>query len=336
MLCSDYRLKKFTSAVLEIAKKSMPEYSSKFSRKDFTLHQHCAMLCLKVKTKQKFRESVDLLSEMTEICKLLGIEKVPHFTTLDKAFLRMRNSIFMILLYLSAGKAKDCSIDGTGFDRRYASKHYVKRAKMTLHSLKVTLLVNVENLRIVDVHATTTRKHDTQIILPLTEGHDIDSLRADKGYDDGKVRDALRNLGIRPLIPHREFNNIDKAQNARLDKYEYNKRNFSETVNSMTKRKYADYVSSKNWRNQFKEIRLMCFVHNIDRSLAIIVEGFYGAICVNVSNFSRPVPVLIGFYVTFFFQLIHDGSERVIINASIFYVYSPEYVSHRVSYFCIV
>ncbi|MFZ3076943.1 MAG: IS5 family transposase [Candidatus Aenigmatarchaeota archaeon] len=277
---SESRLKKFTSAVLGIAKKSMPEYSSKFSRKDFTLHQHCAMLCLKVRTKQKFRDFCDLLSEMTEICKLLGLEKLPHFTTLDKAFLRMRNSIFMILLYLSAGEAKDCSIDATGFDRRYASKHYVKRAKMTLRSLKVTLLVNVENLRIVDVHATTTRKHDSKIILPLTEKYDIDSLRADKGYDDRKVRDILRDRGIRPLIPHREFKNIDKANNARLDKDEYNKRAFSETVNSMLKRKYADYVSSKNWWNQFKEIRLMCFVHNIDRSLVIVVEGFYKAVII--------------------------------------------------------
>jgi IS5 family transposase len=277
MISSESKLKKFTSAVLEIARKSMPEYSSKFSRKDFTLHQHCAMLCLKVRTKQKFRESVDLLSEMTEICKLMGLEKLPHYTTLDKAFLRMKNSIFMILLCLSAGKAKDCSIDGTGYDRRYASKHYVKRAKMTLYSLKVTKLINVENLMIVDVHTTTTRKHDSQIILPLAEGHDIDSLRADRGYDDKKVRDALRDRGIRPLIPHREFKNIDKAHNARLDKKEYNKRTFSETVNSMTKRKYADYVSSKNWWNQFKEIRLMCFVHNIDRSLVIIIEGFYKA-----------------------------------------------------------
>lgn len=277
MINSESRLKKFTSAVLGIARKSMPEYSSKFSRRDFTLHQHCAMLCLKVRTKQKFRGFCDLLFEMTEICRLLGLEKIPHYTTIDKTFLRMKNSLFMILLCLSAGEAKDCSIDGTGYDRRYASKHYVKRAKMTLHSLKVTKLINVENLRIVDVHATTTRKHDSKIILPLTEKHDIDSLRADKGYDDKKVRDILRDRGIRPLIPHREFKPIDKAHNAKLDKDEYNKRAFSETVNSMLKRKYADYVSSKNWWNQFKEIRLMCFVHNIDRSLVIVVEGFYKA-----------------------------------------------------------
>ncbi len=91
----------------------------------------------------------------------------------------------------SAGEAKHCSTDGTGYDRRYASKHYVKRAKMTLHSLKVTKLVNVENLRIVDVHVTTTRKHDSQIILPLVGGHGIGSLRGDMGYDDGTLRESF-------------------------------------------------------------------------------------------------------------------------------------------------
>lgn len=277
MICSESKLKRFIRAVLEIAGKHMPLFSSKFSRKDYTVPQHITMLSFKVKTRQKYRETCDLLQEMPEICNILGIEKVPHFTTLDRAFLRLKNALFMILLIVSAGEARDCSVDATGYDRRYASKHYVKRAKMTLHSLKVTLLVNVENLRVVDVHATTTRKHDSQIILPIVEDHDIDSLRGDMGYDDKKVRDALRKLGIRPLIPHREFNPLDKAHNARLDKKEYNKRAMSETVNSMTKRKYADYVSSKNWRSQFKEIRLMCFVHNIDRSLAIIVEGFYKA-----------------------------------------------------------
>lgn len=282
MISSESKLKKFTSAVLAMARKAMPQYSSKFSRKDFTIPQHVTILSLKEKTRQDYRDICDLLSEMPEICNILGIEKVPHFTTLDKAFLRLKNSLFMILLCISAGEAKDCSVDGTGFDRRHASKHYVKRVKMTLHSLKVTLLINIRNLSIVDVHITTTRKHDSQIILPLTEEHDIDSLRGDMGYDDKKVRDALRKLGIRPLIPHREFNPLDKAHNARIDKKEYNKRVLSETVNSMLKRNYKDFVSSRNWWNQFKEIRLMCFVHNIERNLVIIIEGFYKASSSNV------------------------------------------------------
>lgn len=281
MVSSESKLKRFMRNVLEIAGRHLPLYSSKFSRKDYTIPQHISMMSFKVRTKQDYRDACELLSEMPQICDVIDIEKVPHFTTVDRAFLRLKNSLFMILLLASAGESKDCTIDATGYDRRYASKHYVKRAKMTLHSLKVTKIVNVKNLRVVDVHGTTTRKHDTQIILPLVEGHDIDSLRADKGYDDKDVRDGLRKLGIRPLIPHREFKPIDKAHNARLDKKEYNKRAFSETVNSMTKRNYGDHVSSKKWWNQFKEIRLMCFVHNIERSLAIIIEGFYKAIKIN-------------------------------------------------------
>lgn len=54
-------------------------------------------------------------------------------------------------------------IDASGFDRSHASKHYTKRAKLTIQQLKVTLLVDTRANVILDLHITTTRKHDTQI-----------------------------------------------------------------------------------------------------------------------------------------------------------------------------
>ena len=86
-----------------------------YSRKDYTLQQHVAMLCLKIKTKQKYREFVDLLSEMPNICDFLGIEKVPHWTTPDKIFLKLKNLVLAILLIASAGKqiSSNASINTT-------------------------------------------------------------------------------------------------------------------------------------------------------------------------------------------------------------------------------
>lgn len=49
-----------------------------------------------------------------------------------------------------------------GFERSYASRHYTKRSKMKLSSLKTTLLVDASGA-IIDLHVTTTRKHDTKI-----------------------------------------------------------------------------------------------------------------------------------------------------------------------------
>lgn len=74
------------------------------------------------------------------------------------------------------------------------------------------------------------------------------SLYAYTGYDSKFVRDSLRSQRTRPVIKHRIFWNIDKAHNARMKGY--GKRSMSKTVNSVIKRKYGDYVSSKAWNNQ--------------------------------------------------------------------------------------
>lgn len=81
-------------------------------------------------------------------------------------------------------------IDALGFDRSHASKHYTKRAKLTIQRLKVTLLVDTRADAILDLHVTTTRKHDTQIApSPITRNtDDVAILLGDKGYDDQKIR----------------------------------------------------------------------------------------------------------------------------------------------------
>lgn len=77
-------------------------------------------------------------------------------------------------------------VDATGFDRGHASKHYTKRAELTIQQLKVTLLVDTEVNAILDLHVTTTRKHDSQIAPSLIKRNPdkLDVLLGDKGYDD--------------------------------------------------------------------------------------------------------------------------------------------------------
>ncbi len=54
-------------------------------------------------------------------------------------------------------------IDASGFDHSHASKHYTKRAKLTIQQLKVTLLVDSKGNVVLDLHVTTTREHNSQI-----------------------------------------------------------------------------------------------------------------------------------------------------------------------------
>lgn len=241
---------------------SLPEYSSKFSRKDFTLRQHVVLLCIKVKTKQRYREFCEILELMPEIKRILDLSKIPHWTTLDKVFLRIKNTVLASLLQ---AECRFASIDATGFDRRHASKQYLSRCRMHIKSLKATFLVDVHSQMIVGIHCTTTRKHDSKIVLPLTKHHRLRILCADMGYDDSKVRRTLRMRGTRPLIPHREFKRKHEYMNSIINKKLYNKRSLSETVFSSIKRKYSDTLYSKHWRSQRKELTLLAVVHNTDR-----------------------------------------------------------------------
>ena len=267
------KLIKFAETCSGVARKKVRKYSSKFSRKDYTQWQLLTLLCVMKRYRLKYREIVEILQLMPELAEFLDLDKVPHWTTLNKFFLRLQNALLAILVELSAGADRiEASIDASGYDRHYASKHYVRRCKMTFGDLKVTKIVDVHSLAVHRIHCTTTRLHDSQIILPLVEKTKAKmlSIHADAGYDSKPIRDSLRGQGIRPVIKHRIFWNIDKAHNARMK--DYGKRSMSETVNSMMKRKYGDFVSSKEWNDQFKEMNLKSLVHNID--LMIFLRGF--------------------------------------------------------------
>lgn len=285
---SESRLIRFAGVCLEAFQKVLPAYSSRYSKKDFTQHQLAVLVCLMRKYKPKYRDFAELLEVMTELREFLGLQKVPHWTTLNKFFLRMKNFVLSTLLGLSAGESSGKgSVDATCFDRRHASRHYTKRAKLRIKSLKTTLLVDTETQKVLDVHSTTTRKHDSKIVLPLVnktrERHRLNSLRGDAGYDDREVRKRLRAQGIRPLIKHREFKPLQKAWNVRMDKAEYSQRSKSETVNSAVKRKYGDHVSSKEWFTQFKEVKLAALVYNLD----LEVKKVFGVLLGFLQSFFR-------------------------------------------------
>jgi hypothetical protein len=74
---------------LAIAQAALPAYSSKFSRKDFTQHQLFACLCLRSFFGTDYRGIVAYLEDFSDLRQVLGMEKVPHHTTLYYADLRL-------------------------------------------------------------------------------------------------------------------------------------------------------------------------------------------------------------------------------------------------------
>ena len=266
------RLLQFVEQAMHLARRTVARYSSKFSKRRYTLHQHIVLLCLKLRKNTTYRTLLDELIEMPRIRKAINLDELPSPSTLCRAFNRLGMAVWRVLLNLSVTLLPTngiVGIDASGFDRSHASKHYTKRTKLTIQQLKMTLLVDTRSNSIIDLHVTTTRKHDSKIAPSLIKRNtgEVAVLLGDKGYDDEKVRALARETGVRPLIKHREFSSLHKAWNARLDADLYGQRSQNETVNSRLKRKYGAFVRSRYWWKQFRELTIACFAHNLDRSL---------------------------------------------------------------------
>ena len=148
------QLLKFTRICLHLATERVPPCSSKHI---FTQPQLITLYCLKLKLRATYRELIDWLAEMPRIQEALGLKRLPHFTTVQKA-LRLSTSIWRVLQRVSSSLVESdgvAALDSTGWDRSYASRYYTQRAKLKLRALKVTLLVDTEAQAVLDLHLTT-------------------------------------------------------------------------------------------------------------------------------------------------------------------------------------
>ena len=73
---------------LRLAQDALPPYSAVRSRKDFTQHQLFAVLALKTFFKTDYRGIAQLLTDLGDLRKDLGLTKVPHYSTLCYAAAR--------------------------------------------------------------------------------------------------------------------------------------------------------------------------------------------------------------------------------------------------------
>ena len=80
---------KVTLEAFDIARQTLPAYSHRFSPKKFTQHQLFAILVLKTHQRKDYRGVIALLEDMPQLVKDLGLESIPHFTTLQKASERL-------------------------------------------------------------------------------------------------------------------------------------------------------------------------------------------------------------------------------------------------------
>jgi len=74
---------------METAMRSLPAYSARHSPKKFTQHQHFAIAALRQFFRADYRGIAAILEDSIDLRRMLGLKRVPHFSTLAYAEKRL-------------------------------------------------------------------------------------------------------------------------------------------------------------------------------------------------------------------------------------------------------
>ena len=269
----------------------LPLYYSKFSNKLYSNFQKLFMLVYKQSRKFTYEELLLDLADNSSTKAYLGLNKLPHYTTLIK-FAKNLPSRIMDKLVLAFKKLipapKKVAIDATGISLDNASSHYCKRLGIPFKKrpfMKTTFIVDIKNYIILLCKMRKGHRHDTidakPLIKKLAQHYEPEVFYADRGYDDNEIfRQVFEDLGAYPLILQRR---LDVPKHRRKGAYrkmtfdvfdygEYLQRNKIETCNSMIKKRFSSKVKSKLDKCQRVEIMLRIVAYNIDRLIRIGVD----------------------------------------------------------------
>lgn len=212
---------------------------------------------------------------------MLGIKRIPHFTTLQKFMQKIDKKIFekMVRACRKLLNLKDviASIDGTGFSNTNPSHHFLKRVDgvKVKNFTKTVFLTDNKTKLVLNVRTHSDKKHETLDFIPLVKDlkDSLSRVLADKGYDSKKNREYCWGNNIEVHIPFRKYSetrrqetgvpNKRKLQERKFDKSKYVYRNLVESVNSAIKRTLGSYVNSRKALNQQKQVTIKALTYNL-------------------------------------------------------------------------
>jgi hypothetical protein len=294
--------KTILSVAIKTAKSTLPDYGHKFSPQKFTSPQLFACLVLRVILKTDYRGVVAFLGDCSSLRRIIGLKTVPHFTTLQKASLRLlRCEAAKALLQgtIAQSQVKLAALDSTGLETGHVSRYFVrrKRAKQ-LDTYEETTYKRFPKLSIVCdcsnhliLSAIMTRGPSVDInqfretLKPAAERVRIKTLLADAGYDSEANHQYAREVyQIYTTIPARGGRPSSKLpktlyrreMRTKFNKTVYGQRWQIETVFSMIKRNFGSALRSRKYWSQCREMMLLVLAHNIAIVL-FVNELFYRA-----------------------------------------------------------
>lgn len=272
---------------LAIAQQALPAYSSKFSPQRFTQPQLVACLVLMQFFKTDYRGICVLLSDWNELRHVLGLKKVPHYSTLCYAQHRLlQQPTFQALLHAiwqsleppSAGRTG--IVDATGVEVRYASRYYVWRTGFRRFPRrrwpKLTLVGDAATHLIAGLVVSWGPSQDSPqfpaAVRQAAQHVNWQRILGDAAYDAEHNHRLCRDeLGIRStVIPlnRRRRRKWPKTRYRRQMKKRffhriYRQRAQMESLISRHKRRLGAALHARTWRTQKQECHWRVITHNL-------------------------------------------------------------------------
>lgn len=276
-----------------VAQKRLPTYSHRFSPKTFTQHQLFACLILKAFLKTDYRGLTAHLKDCPGLRDAIELQRVPHFTTFQKAARRLLQSkrVDQLLdetvrrMMGRRRKVPLAAIDSTGLESRHCSRYFIHRRDREPNRWQTTqytrypklgVLVDCSNHLILGYLTDQGPKPDIRDLEPTlnrtTSRVRIEWLTADAGYDSESNHQLCRDeYGIRSLIPPKHGRPTTKPakgryrrlMQTRFDQPRYGQRWQVETVMSMIKRRLGPATTGRSYWSRRRDLLLMTLTHNI-------------------------------------------------------------------------
>ncbi len=124
----------------------LPEYSCKYSRKDYQRAHLFACVVLREHQKKSYRDTETLLRDCDHWCKIIGMRRVPDHNTIQRAacsllkgsrYQRLMDRLISMMT-LAKVLGFTCAIDSTLYDTHHRSRHYEQRCRHYASSCKNT------------------------------------------------------------------------------------------------------------------------------------------------------------------------------------------------------
>jgi hypothetical protein len=296
----------------EAANACLPLYAHRNSPKRFTQPQLFACLVLKEFEKKDYRGVQQLLLDCSDLRQAIGLRHVPHFTTLQKASVRllMLKPVRKLLkrtvhdIQSRRRKIAYAAGDSSGFDAHHASRYFIwrrdsqkeqkNRPKKRIsykHYGKLMVIVCCATHAILAAVASEGPTPDIDqldgVVGELPDSISIRHMLLDAGFDSAHNHRLLREeCGMRATIPPKHgrppkdpnalpANKYRRRMKTHFNHRGYRRRGQVETVFSMLKRNLGAALRARSRHGRRRDMLLRVLVHNIAIAL---LQVFYRAL----------------------------------------------------------